>query len=617
MRGKETRPGLEFSDKIEEFTVGSEVERQAFELAREKHRGVLRQDGSEYFTHCVATASILKAWGLTDESLIAAALMHDLVEDTDVTLTELRQRFGAQIARWVDGVSKLKSRDGKSDENETRRKIVERGYFEPQVVLIKLADRLHNMRTLGSLPAEKQAHKAGETLDVYAPLAESLGVWRTKAELEDLSYPYVNPDRYARVRREVDTDPRLAETVVVNLESFLDELVGSAGFAGRVEVRLKGYYEADKKRERLTKNGRGDGSLKSISDLISYRIILADNQADLNLDAVLACYALMGLIHQHFKEQVDMSRFDDFLAVPAASAYRALQTVVITPHGPVEIAVMTEEQEDFNHWGIISKMRQGSTADLRDYVQKVVFTPAMIIKFLSKNATGWDFAYRVSPLLGARAMGLEVNGENKPMSTVLPNAAVVKVFIGEQLVPNKSDLVYASAKTRLIMEQQIELASAQEAIRRGRVMLEPELANLGILDLDDLRWLKESSDGLNQPLAALLVEFGCTTLEGLYLQIGHQRLSTAEIVKTLVGLGITKEILGWSTIEVGGEDRPGILAELSSLLGSMDKNIIGVDNHNQQGKFDLRLVVARLTDEERQQLITCLQTAGHESIKVV
>ena len=117
MRGKETRPGLEFSDKIEEFTVGSEVERQAFELAREKHRGVLRQDGSEYFTHCVATASILKAWGLTDESLIAAALMHDLVEDTDVTLTELRQRFGAQIARWVDGVSKLKSRDGKSDEN--------------------------------------------------------------------------------------------------------------------------------------------------------------------------------------------------------------------------------------------------------------------------------------------------------------------------------------------------------------------------------------------------------------------------------------------------------------------------------------------------------------------
>lgn len=595
----ETRPGLAFSDRIEDFEPQSVLVRKAFEFALEAHAGVLRKDGSEFFSHCVAVAEIMRSWGINDQEAFAAALLHDVVEDTEIPLTKIEEIFGETVAKLVDGVTKLKS-GGKSSEAETRRKIVEQGYFEPRVILIKLADRLHNMMTLSALPPEKQQSKALETLDVYAPLAESLGMWRIKTELEDLAFPFVDPDRYGQVKNEIDNDPRLSESVMANIESHLTELLFSSGFSGRVELRLKGYYEADKKRERMAKSGRGEGNLAGINDLISYRVVLADIQSNLKLDNPLACYAALGLIHQNFGDLVDMDRFDDFIVSPTANKYSALQTTVRSPQGPFEIAVMTQSQEDFNHWGIVSKIRAGET-DLREYVQKVVFTPGMKTKFFSPLATGWDFAYRVNPLLGARAAYLEVNGERKPMSTILPNAAVIKVVLGNNLAPDKRELDFTSVKTRQQMEEQQRLASAQEAISLGHELLEPDLARLGLLELEDLAWMEGSVAGsLTQPLAALLVECGCSSLDGLYSQLGHQRLKPAEVIRALENLGITKAKLGWSSIGVVGQDQPGILAELTNMLHEMDKNIVGIQTRTVRGRFNSRVVTSNLTVKDQQ-----------------
>jgi GTP pyrophosphokinase len=595
----ETRPGRQFTDKAENFELPSEFLVQAAEFAREKHRGQHRRDGSEYFSHCIATASILRSWGLVDEQILASALLHDVVEDCGVSLEEIKAKFGTQISSWVDGVSKLKNDEGAS-ELETQRKIVERGYFEPQVILIKLADRLHNMKTLSALPGKKQIHKAVETLDIYAPLAESLGVWQVKTELEDLSLPFVEPDRFAEIKAAIDKDPRLAEEVVANLESRLAGMLAETGLDGKVELRLKGYYESDKKRERLSKGGRGDGSLSTISDIISFRVVLSESQPRFgDLDPVLACYTFMGMVHQSFGPSVEIERFDDFLAAPAINGYRALQTTVHLPQGPVEIAVTTSDREDFNNWGIISKIRSGVT-DLRDYVRKVVFTPTLKIKFMEKNATGWDFAYRISPLLGAQATQIEINGEIKPLSTVLPNASTVKVILGGKLAPSRSDLEYVSGSTRQIMEEQLGLLAASEAIASGRELLAPDLASLGLLELEDLDWVnQESGQMMSLPLATLLVHFGCTSTEGLYLQLGHGRVRPDEVVNTLVSLGVSKESLGWSTIAVTGRDQPGILGDFSALMAEMNKNIIGVYTGKKHSGFELRLVVDSLNMDEQ------------------
>lgn len=604
----ESRPGLPYCDKIEGFKPETELIKRAFEYGREKHRGQIRDEGTEYFTHCVAVASILQSWGVTDEKIIVAALLHDVVEDCDVTLEEIAVLFGADVSRWVDGVSKLKS-EGPRKEVDTQRKIVERGFFEPQVTLIKLADRLHNMKTLGAVSPEKQRRKASETLDIYAPLAESLGMWRVKTELEDLSFPYIFPERYQEVRTAIDRDPRLQEMVLANMESRLGGLLEEIGLSGRVEVRLKGYYEADKKRERLAKSQRGDGSLVTISDLVSFRVILDEQQPNwAGVDPVLACYTFMGQVHQTFRESVDVNRFDDFLVSPATNGYQALQTTVRLPQGSVEIAITTSQLEDFNHWGIVSKIRAGET-DLRDYVQKVVFTPSLKIKFLEKTATGWDYAYRISPLLGARAAELEVNGERTPMSTVLPNAAVVKVILGKNLAPGNDDLNYASRKTRALMETQLALTESQKSIATGRRLLEPLLAQFGLVDLEDLSALNgRQESNLSPPLAALLVEFGCTSIEGLYLQLGHGRIGPAEVVSALTSLGVTREQLNWSTIRVTGPDQPGVLAEFSSLLSEMGKNIISVHTRTARTRFELRLVATDLGPEDRQLIASRFQT---------
>lgn len=593
-------------DKIDSFVLGSELERKAFEFAREKHSKTVRKDGSEYFTHCVAVANILRKWGVGNEELVAAALCHDLVEDEEVSLETLEAMFGSNVKRYVDGVTKLRSKDGKSDLLETRRKVVDRAYLEPEVALIKLADRFHNLLTMDFMPIEKQKMKARETLDVYTPLAESLGMWRVKSQLEDLSLKFLDKERFEWVAGLVDRDLRLDEENVANIESYLAHLLEVSGIKGRVDVRLKGYYEADRKRERIAKKGRGVyDDVKSVNDLISYRVVL-DESGDEGRD-IVGCYGFLGMVHQAFGGKVDMDRFDDFIVSPRVNNYRALQTTIQTENGPIEIAIATSSMEDFNSWGVVSLMRKGMS-EIKQYVQKIVFLPSGKIRFFPKTATGWDIAYEISPILGERAKAIIVDNERKPLSFLVPNGSVVKVEYSTSRVEKGKSVVHALPRTYKRIEEEKNRDKLTHDVEVGREKATRILSKYGFVAFEDLKLIdREMESGRDMgfeslPLATVLVETGCVTAESLYGQLGSGAQSEVELISILERLGLSKEKLGWTTIVASGVDKSGILARISAVLEEMKGNIVLAQNTSVAGRFDMKMIMTGLDKIEEEKL---------------
>lgn len=598
-----------FNDKIEDFVCSTPQEKEAFDFARDKHKETRRKDGSEYFTHCVAVANLIRSFGIDDSEIIVAALCHDLVEDEDVTLEELSAKFGPNVSRWVDGLTKLRGKEGGADHLETQRKVVDRAFLEPQVAIIKLADRLHNMMTMDFMSPEKQRSKSRETLDIYAPLAASLGMWRVKTWLEDLSFKYVNPEGYNWVVQTLLQDSRLSETEVINIHSRLENLLAMSGFSGHVEVRYKGLYEADRKRERSARRGLAVyDNFGYVNDLVSYRVVLDDWQEDKEMDGVLSCYTFLGVVHEAYKGKVDIKRFDDFIVSPRVNNYRALQSTINTQGGPIEIAIATKTYEDFNEWGVVGKIKTKSP-DVRDYVQKIIFLPSGKVRFLPKMATGWDVAYEISPVLGEKADHILVNGERKPLSYVVPNGAVVKVEYNKKSKPVPNDAVnYVSGKTGELMREQSQKHRLRGEVAKGREKLMDVLSQFGIVSLEDLeeidRFMESGSDwGLeDQPFVTLLMETGCDSRESLYGQVGSGSQSLDQIVSILKRLGLSKEALGWSTLVLKGEDRPGVLAELSGFLQEINKNIVSIRNVSAGDKFELKMVISDLDPQSEQAL---------------
>jgi GTP diphosphokinase / guanosine-3',5'-bis(diphosphate) 3'-diphosphatase len=605
-----------FNDSIDDFVCATEQEKAAFDFAREKHKATRRKDGSEYFTHCVAVANLVRSFGIDDSEMVVAALCHDLVEDEDVTLEELTAKFGPNVSRWVDGLTKLRGKEGKADHLETQRKVVDRAFLEPQVAIIKLADRLHNMMTMDFMSEDKQKSKSRETLDIYAPLAESLGMWRVKTWLEDLSFKYVNPEGHAWVVETLLKDPRLSETEVTNIHSHLENLLDMSGFSGNVEVQYKGLYEADRKRERSARRGLSAyDNFGYVNDLVSYRVVLDDWQEEKQMDGDLSCYTFLGVVHEAFGGRVDIKRFDDFIVSPRVNNYQALQTTINTHGGPIEVAITTRTHEDFNEWGVVGKIKTKSP-DVRDFVQKIIFLPSGKVRFLPKMATGWDVAYEISPVLGEKADHILVNGERKPLSYVVPNGAVVKVEYSKNSRPVPSDAVnYVSGRTGELMREQGQKYKLRGEVAKGREKLTSVLSEFGIVSLEDLeeidRFMASGTDwGFDdQPFVTLLMETGCNSRESLYAQIGSGSQNLDQIANILRRLGVSKESLGWSTLVLKGEDRPGILAELSGFLQEHDKNIVSIRNVSAGDKFELKMVISGLDAVSEQALREFLNTS--------
>ena len=497
---------------------------RAGELAIQAHGMEARKSGEPYVMHPIAVATILADMQLDPET-IAAALLHDVLEDTPITYDEVEKAFGARVAKLVDGVTKLgripwtgddlsgQARREREHQAESLRKMFLAMVDDIGVVLIKLADRLHNMRTLGALPPAKQQRIAQQSLEVYAPLANRLGIWQFKSELEDLSFRYINPDAYATLEREFAQRGENAAPYIARVTADLLAALTAAGINAEITGRTKHIYSIYRKMQ-LKKR-----SFDEIYDVIGLRVLVEDRKD---------CYGTLGVVHDLWHPVP--GEFDDYIATPKESMYQSLHTAVIGPDGrAVEIQIRTWEMHRLAEYGVAAHWRykEGSKSDARveakvawlrqlmdwrdqvadaeEFVESLksdvfqemiyVFTPGGDIIELPSGATPVDFAYRIHTDVGHQCVGAKVNDQHVPLDYKLQNGQVVRVLTSKTKVGPSRDWLLSSS-------DYVTTASAREKIRRwfrnrergenisqGKEILDRELRRLS-LDLKPEEILK-------------------------------------------------------------------------------------------------------------------------------
>ena len=499
-----------------------DIVNRAAQLAIEAHDGDVRRSGEPYVMHPIAVATILAQMQL-DVETIAGALLHDVIEDTPVTLERIESEFGERVARLVDGVTKLGripltaddienagSRE-KAQQAENLRKMFLAMVDDIGVVLIKLADRLHNMRTLDALPPQKQARIAHQTLEIFAPLANRLGIWQFKSELEDIAFRYINPEAYDALSREFEQRARDSAPYIEEVKAELLETLREAGIDAEITGRTKHIYSIYRK---MLSKGR---SIDEIYDVIGLRVLVNDRKD---------CYGALGVVHARWHPLP--GEFDDYIATPKDSMYQSLHTAVVGPGGhAIEIQIRSWEMHRTAEHGVAAHWRykEGSRSDARieakvawlrqlmewrdqvadaeEFVESLksdvfkeqiyVFTPAGDIIELPAGATPVDFAYRIHTEVGHQCVGAKVNDQLVPLDYRLQNGQVVKILTSRSKSgPNRDWLLSSS--------EYVTTASAREKIRRwfrsqerdeniaqGREILERELRRLSVeLKPDDL-----------------------------------------------------------------------------------------------------------------------------------
>ncbi|GAA2817898.1 bifunctional (p)ppGpp synthetase/guanosine-3',5'-bis(diphosphate) 3'-pyrophosphohydrolase [Crossiella cryophila] len=521
----------------------------AYDVAEDKHRHQRRKSGDPYITHPLAVATILAELGM-DTITLVAALLHDTVEDTDYSLEALSEEFGTEVAHLVDGVTKLdKVKLGAAAEAETIRKMVIAMARDPRVLVIKLADRLHNMRTMRFLAPEKQARKARETLEVLAPLAHRLGMATVKWELEDLAFAILQPKKYDEIVRLV---ANRAPSRDKHLRKVTDELSGhleAARILARVEGRPKHYYSIHQK---MIVRGR---DFDDIHDLVGVRILV---------DEVRDCYAAMGVVHALWQPMP--GRFKDYVAQPRFGVYQSLHTTVIGPDGkPLEVQIRTYEMHRTAEYGIAAHWRyketrgthkgvevddmawmrqlldwQREAADPGEFLESLrydlavkeifVFTPKGDVVTLPAGSTPVDFAYAVHTEVGHRCIGARVNGRLVALERKLENGEVVEIFTSkaEGAGPSRDWLQFAAsprAKTKI--KQWFAKERREEAIEAGKDQIAKEVRRVG-LPMQRL----VSADSVT----ALARELRYLDVSSLYAAVGEGHVSARHLVQRLVAL---------------------------------------------------------------------------------
>jgi guanosine-3',5'-bis(diphosphate) 3'-pyrophosphohydrolase len=520
------------------------VER-AFDFALERHADQLRYSGDEFITHPVGVAQICAGMRLDTETL-CAALLHDTVEDTTASLEEIRAEFGDEIAALVDGVTKLtgitfESRDERQAENY--RKMMVAMATDVRVILIKLADRLHNMRTLGALPKQKQTRKSHETLEIYAPLAHRLGIHAIKWELEDLSFATLHPRKYAEIKQLVAQQREERENYVSEAGDFLAAELEQVGIEAEISGRAKHFYSIYTK---MAKKGR---EFNEIFDLTAMRVIV---------HSVKDCYGAIGVIHSLWKPLP--GRFKDWVAMPKANMYQALHTTVIGPEGkPLEIQIRTEEMHKLAEYGIAAHVayKEGAHGDpqrekmtwLRQLVEaegeqdpaefleslKVdlfedevfVFTPKGEVKNLSAGSTPLDFAYAVHTDVGHSCVGAKVNGNIVPLHYQLRSGDIVEVLTAKQKRGPSLDWLklVRTSRARNKIRAWFKEERRDDAERDGREKLDEALRTRGI------PMQKVSGSAL---LADVFREMGYRKATDFYIALGQGKLSTKTVANKLI-----------------------------------------------------------------------------------
>ena len=518
----------------------------AFDLAVTAHDGQRRATGEPYVVHPIASAQILAELGI-DTVAIQAALLHDVPEDTEYSLTDVEERFGGEVAQLVDGVTKLSKFSTHSHEQqqaENIRKMLLAMAQDIRVVLIKLADRLHNMRTLHGLPPDKHQRIARQTMEIYAPLAERLGIWQMKWELEDLAFKVLEPERFRELARLLDTRRKGRESYIDRAIAELKPRLESAGIEADLQGRPKHIYSIYKKMERK------GAEFGEIYDVYAIRVLV---------DEVRDCYAALGIVHSLWRPIP--GQFDDYIAVPKNNLYQSLHTAVIALDGkPLEIQIRTHAMHQVSEVGIAAHWRykegtksdreydaklawlrqlldwQRDVSDATEFVEGIkldifqdqvfVFTPKGDIKDLPAGATPLDFAYRIHTDVGHRTIGAKVNNRLVPLDYRLKNGDIVEIVTtkGEH-GPSRDWLnVVKTSHAREKIRQWFKRKDRDENIVHGRDSLERELRRLARASI--------ASIGPDR-IAEVSRQYNYETVEDFYAAIGYGAIGPQQVVMRL------------------------------------------------------------------------------------
>jgi guanosine-3',5'-bis(diphosphate) 3'-pyrophosphohydrolase len=535
---------------VSEHAADSSVEidrarvQDAFVFACEHHADQRRKSGEDFIVHPVGVARICASMRLDTETL-CAALLHDTVEDTSASIEEVRARFGEEIAAIVDGVTKLTGITFQSHDEaqaENYRKMMVAMATDVRVILIKLADRLHNMRTIEAMPKQKQLEKARETLEIYAPLAHRLGIHALKWELEDLAFATLHPRKYQEIKGLVAQQRDDREGYVNEAGEYLSRELAELGIQAQIAGRAKHFYSIYSK---MTKKGR---EFNEIYDLTAMRVIV---------DSVKDCYGTVGVIHSLWKPLP--GRFKDFIAMPKFNMYQSLHTTVIGPEGrPLEIQIRTQEMHEMAEFGVAAHWvyKQGSgdageggdaklkwlrtmldwqqeLSDPREFMETLrtdlfedevyVFTPKGQVKSLAAGATPLDFAYEVHTEIGHRCVGARVNGKIVPLHYELRSGDIVEILTAKRERGPSRDWL-ATVKTtraRNKIKAWFKAESRQDTEHTGRDLLQEHLRKAG------LPAQKITGSAL---LADVIREVGYRKADDFYIALGAAKVSPKLVV---------------------------------------------------------------------------------------
>jgi guanosine-3',5'-bis(diphosphate) 3'-pyrophosphohydrolase len=574
----------EFLNQLPEHYTPADKElfQRAYRLAEKAHAGQKRASGEPYVYHCLAVAAILTEYMMPAE-IIAAGLLHDTVEDTSIKFDDLRRDFGEGVANLVQGVTKLTqlprvSRGEhqeealrKSDDDsaqiedeaikrnrkrdlaaETLRKTFLAMDSDVRVVLIKLADRLHNMRTLGAFPEVKRRRIAQETLDIFAPLANRLGIWQIKWELEDLGFRYTNPEKYKEIAEQLAARRETREADMLQISEAISKLLAGSGIKAEISGRSKHIYSIYHK---MIEKGK---SFDLVRDVRGIRLIVPD---------VAACYAVLGLIHIRWRPIP--GEFDDYIAAPKDNFYQSLHTVIIYDDGkPVEVQIRTHEMNENAEIGIAAHWRYKEGGERGKYDERInwlrrvmewkqdvddaqefvdsmktdvfkdrvyVFTPHGDIIDLPAGSTPIDFAYHVHTTVGDRCRGAKVNNKLVPLDYTLKTGEQVEILTAKQGGPSRDWLnqnlgLVHTQRARSKIKAWFKKQNREQNITQGKELLEHEIQRLGLVELDEAA------------LKALGHNYGRTP-EELYDALGCGDLTISRVVNKLLEAKESEDIL--------------------------------------------------------------------------
>jgi RelA/SpoT family (p)ppGpp synthetase len=536
--------------KLESYLPPDDVERvqAAYDLAHHAHQGQRRRSGEPYITHPVAVADLLADLRLDAETLIAA-ILHDVVEDTTIPKDEIEAQFGHEVAGLVDGVSKLDQIQFGSRaeaQAESFRKMLLAMVRDIRVIMVKLADRTHNMRTLGAMPPAKRRAIARETLEIYAPIANRLGMHGIKRELEELGFRALYPKRYKAIETAVRQNSGNQKRFLITIEQALREALDKAGIRAQVEGREKDAYSIYEKMKRKKV------SLAEIVDVYGFRIVV---------DAQDTCYRALGIVHAAYKPMP--GRFKDYIAIPRINGYQSLHTTLFGPNGtPIEVQIRTEQMHRIAESGIAAHWQYKENGDgrneqgdrARQWLQQLVdiqqggnseeflesvkvdlfpdkvyvFTPKGEIRRLPRGATCVDFAYDVHTGVGNRCVAAKVDRRLVPLRTELRNGQTVEIITAKGATPNPAWVNFVvSAKARAAIRQYLKSLKSSEAAELGKLLINQALGDFSL----NLRKISDES------LETVTRDLGLRSPDELFEKVGLGERAAPFIARRLMPAG--------------------------------------------------------------------------------